>query len=171
VNEALLVGLGALTTAVVAGTVALLNAVHKHRMECKKNIGYERDLVVERLREQLERLDRQVAEQGAVIAFCHDAHAECEVQVSDLYGVALRYRDFAERCARALTKCGQDVGEAPPVPERPPRRDLRAEAEFAARTAQQDALLTQAVGRRAVPPAPRSGRMTRPVTPPEGEEP
>lgn len=170
-NDAILVGLGALTTAVIGGAVAVMNAVHKHRMECRETLRSERDVVVSRLREQLDRLDRQVAEQAAVIAFVHDAHADCEVTVSDLYGSVLRLHDFGVRCAAGLGKCGQDVGPVPDPPARPARRDLRAEAEFAARTAEQDAMLTRAVGRQAVPPPARSGKMTRPPVPQEGEVP
>jgi hypothetical protein len=164
VTEALLVGLGSLLTAILGGVVILINAVHKNRMESRARASEERDVLVQRLKEQLARLDRQVAEQSAVIALCHDAHADSEVAVSDIYGTLLRYYDWGTAISAMFKKAGGEPPAMGPPPARPPRRDLRAEIDFAVRTAQQDEALVRAVGEQTVPA--RSGKMTRPVLPP-----
>jgi NADPH:quinone reductase-like Zn-dependent oxidoreductase len=92
------------------------------------------------------RQDAHIDELGRRMGDLAADHAECQVQMSDIYGDHVLMHDFCLRCAGGLEKHGIDVGKVPPLAERPRRtHERRAAAEFAAREAAQNTAAVKSV--------------------------
>jgi uncharacterized membrane protein YhiD involved in acid resistance len=140
-NEALLVGLGSLATAILgagAGAVVLIVAtLHKNRQERESSAGESYKSIIDRQEKRIIWLEQQVERQQSGITRIADRLAECEAQRAEIHAYLVGEHATVTRLALILTKLGHDPG---PVSAELPIRGLGAseEAEFIRRTTEHD---------------------------------
>ncbi len=147
-NEAVLVAIGGLVTAILGALGMLLKQVWQQKQKGARTATRDYAAVFDRQEKRIARLEEQNEEQQQIIDALNRERLDCQVGQAEIYGDLVAMHDTACRHAVALTHLGQSPGDVPPLRPRPQRHS--AELDYRQRSAEQNARLLKATD----PPTP-----------------